>query len=203
MPKTYLASKVASAWIGGPLPGFSSWQTDQGNMREDEAQPWYEFEYKTTIDKVGFCTTEDGKIGCSPDGLLGDDSGLEIKCPEPTAHVKYLLNGEVPDDYLAQVHGCMFVTGRPMWKFLSYRRGFPALLLTVHRDDKIVSKLADALAEFLENFDVAFQKLVEANGGPPPKRKTAPNPERVKMSWEMTAEDIEAEAARENLDVPH
>jgi len=171
MPLSYLAAKVAEAWQGGPLPGFQSFATEQGSILEDEAIPWFELEHSCTVDRVGFITTDDGRIGCSPDGLLGEDGGIEIKCPEAHTHTKYLLAGELPKDYAAQVHGSMFVTGRPWWKFLSYRRHFPPLLLTIARDDEIQDNLAEALADFVADFQQAMMTMIEKNGGPPPPRK--------------------------------
>lgn len=171
MPNTYLAKKLAERWCG-PLPGAGKvFATDQGEMLEGEAKPWYEFEFGEEITSVGLCTTDDGRIGCSPDGLLGEEGGVEIKCPETPTHVKYLLAGEVPTEYLAQVHGSMLVTGRPWWKFVSYRRRMPALVKLVERDEHIQEILDVALTEFLKRLDDGWERLVEMNGGPPPKRE--------------------------------
>lgn len=170
MPNSYLARKLAEAW-GGPLPGFSAFATEQGKFLEDVAVPWYEFEHDIKVDRVGFCTTDDGRIGCSPDGLIGEDGGIEVKCLEFPNHIKLLLKGELPDEYAAQVHGSMLVTGRPWWRFLAYRRNFPPLLLQINRDNEIQETLSDALHEFLERFDIAWSRLLEMNGGPPPKRE--------------------------------
>lgn len=158
-PKTYLARKLAEDWLGTPLLSSAGWAADQGSTLEKEAIPWYEFEFNVTVQRVGFVTTDDGRIGCSPDGLIGEDNGLEVKCPEPPTHIKYLLAGEVPKDYLAQVHGGMFVTGRPRWTFLSYCRRFPALVLTVERDERIQTAIQEALEAFLERFDQARERL--------------------------------------------
>ncbi len=178
MVKTYLATKLAEKWIQGPLAGFSAFATEQGNILEDEAKPWFELEFGESITRVGLCVSDDGRFGCSPDGLLGDHGGIEIKCPEPTAHVRYLLADELPKQYRAQVHGSMLVTGRPWWKFLSYRRGFPKLILQITRDDEIQQKLHAAIEDFLVLFEAGWQKLCERNGGPPPKRKDfVPSPE--------------------------
>jgi hypothetical protein len=169
MPKSYLARKLAEAW-SGPLPGFGSWGMEQGQILEGEARPWLDFEFGWKIETVGFVTTDDGRIGCSPDGLIGEDGGVEIKCPEGPTHIKYLLNGILPPEYAAQVHGCMLVTGRPWWQFVSYRRHMPPLLIRVNRDEAIQEALREALVEFLERFDNAMGRLIEMNGGPPPKR---------------------------------
>ena len=163
-PATYLNEKLAEAWTGAPLPQTGGFGTlEQGTILEEEALPWYELETGTTVRRVGFITTDDGRVGCSPDGLE-ENSGVEIKCPQAQTHVGYLLDGGVPGEYLAQVHGSMFVTGFPCWKFLSYRRNFPRLLLTVERDEKIQKILADALDRFLARFDAAMKRLEELRG---------------------------------------
>ncbi len=170
MVESYVAKKVAEKWMGGPLVEFNTFDMDQGKILENEAIPWYELQFDEKIDRVAFITSDNGRVGCSPDGLLGDNCGIEIKCPQVHTHVGYLLAGDVPKDYLAQVHGGMFVSGRPMWKFLSYRRHFPPLMLTVERDEKIQETIAEALALFLAKFDSAYARLVEINGGPPKRR---------------------------------
>lgn len=183
MPKTYLAQKVAEAWIGGPLASLNTFDIDQGRILEEEALPWFELAQDTKVDRVGLITTDDGRVGCSPDGLLGDDGGIECKCPAIHTHVGYLLAGVLPKAYAAQVHGSMYVTGRPWWKFLSYRRNMPALLLHIERDEEIQENIASALGNFLAQFDKAMQRLTEINGGPPRRFvKHAPKPEPAFVS---------------------
>lgn len=172
MPDSYVNKKLAEAWLGGPLLGFNTFNMDAGKILEEEAIPWYELEFGETIQRVGLITTDDGKVGCSPDGLLGDDGGIEIKCPEPHTHVGYLRDGEVPPQYRAQVHGAMWVTGRKWWKFVSYRRRFPPLVVTVYHDDEIHDAISEALVSFSEAFDAGWARLCELAGGPP-KRPVA------------------------------
>lgn len=186
MPKSYLAQKVAEVWQGGPIASFNSFDVDQGNILEQEAVPYYELLQGCQVDRVGLITTDDGLVGCSPDGLIGDDCGIEIKCPAVHTHVRYLLDGTLPKDYNAQVHGGMFVTGRPRWRFLSYRRHFPPLLLTVERDETIQEQLAEALALFLARLHEANKRLEELNGGPPRRynhRTAAPVPETTEAQY--------------------
>jgi hypothetical protein len=167
-PETYLAKKLAERWLGGPLPTFTSTaEMEQGHILEEEAKPWYSLEYGVELERAGFITTDDGKVGCSPDGLISADGGIEIKCPAPHTHAAYVMAGEVPDQYLAQVHGSMFVTGRPWWRFVSYRRKFPALVIQVERDEKIQAALSEALGLFVDRLERAFARLQEINGGPP------------------------------------
>ena len=188
MPKTYLAKKVAERWSGGPLADFNTFDVEMGNILEREAKPWYSLEFSETIQNVGFITTDDGRVGCSPDGLIEDNCGIEIKCPAVHTHVSYLLKGELPKDYSAQVHGSLYVTGRDMWRFLSYRRHFPPLLITVERDDKIIAVLDEVLRSFNEQLDAAMKRLEEINGGPPrrkPLEYSRPAPSQEEFMSEM------------------
>lgn len=178
-PKTYLARKVAEAWTGGPIASLNVFDVEQGRLLEEEAVPWFELEHETTVQRVGLITTDDGRVGCSPDGLIGDDGGIEIKCPTMPVHINYLLKGVLPPDYAAQVHGSMFVTGRKWWKFLSYCRRMPPLLLHIERDEAIQERLGEAIMKFLEQFDAAMARLTELNGGPPKRSIVTPKPERV------------------------
>lgn len=167
MPRTYLHKKLAEKYRGQPLitlGSSGSFSTDQGMILEEEAVPWFELEYETPIDRVGFITTDDERFGCSPDGLLvGQECGLELKAPAAHTHVKYLIEGRLPPEYAAQVHGSMFVTGFKEWIFCSYRRGFPPFKLHVQRDETVMQKIAIALARFHANFALGFERLQSYN----------------------------------------
>lgn len=164
MPQTYLCRVVAEAFKGRPLDddGFSSYDTENGQILEEEARRLFCFEHKPKGERLidaGFIEHDDGRFGCSPDALIGETSGIEIKCPKFKTHVKYLLGGELPADYAAQVHGSIYATGRPSWVFMSYARGFPPFVLTVQRDEKICAAIAEALKGFYAKFDDAMAKL--------------------------------------------
>lgn len=170
--QTYLAQKVAEKWLQGPIPGHMDLTMEIGHILENEAIPAYEFEHSLKIERVGLITDDFNRYGCSPDGLIGEHGGIEIKCPEPKAHVKYLLENKLPNDYATQVHFSLFVTGRKWWKFMSYRRGFPTFLLTIERDEKLMQVFQAALNAFLPKLDNELCRLVELNGGEQPKPNT-------------------------------
>ncbi len=160
MLKSFVYSKVAEAWSDRPLISTGNWNTEQGQLLEDEAIPWYALEYDKKIKQVGFITTDDGRFGCSPDGLiLNDECGLEIKSPAAHTHVKYLVNGVLPKEYVAQVYGSMFATGFKKWIFVSYRRGFPALVLEIYRDEKAMAAIERAVTVFHHDFKEAIQRI--------------------------------------------
>ena len=158
-PQSYLYRKLAEHILGRSLDEGGSWAMEQGGLLETEAIPFYEFTFDAEVRRVGFVTTDDMRIGCSPDGLIGEDSGLECKCPLPQTHLRYLLEGGVPKEYVAQVQGCMFVTQRPRWVFLSYCRKMPPHIVHVERDEAFQQALTAALNQFLANFDNALEKL--------------------------------------------
>lgn len=159
--KSYMCEKLAEQWFNRPLPQFSTWETEQGKLREDDAWKWLALTQSITIKRFGFVEHDDGRFGASPDGLIGDDGGLEIKCPQLKNHFRYLTDGEVPKDYIAQVHGSLYATGRKWWKFISYYPGAPALVLTVERDEAIITKIDAALKSFYSTYDAALKSLTE------------------------------------------
>ncbi len=162
MPASYVFKKVAEVIQNRPTIDLStsSFMMEQGMILESEARPWFELEYDKKVKTVGFITTDDGRVGCSPDGLiLNDECGLEIKCPSAPVHVKYLVNGVLPKEYAAQVLGSMFVTGFQKWIFVSYRRGFPALVLEIQRDEKAMSMIRAAVNQFHADFDRAMDRI--------------------------------------------
>lgn len=161
-PTTYLYKKLTEKLTGAPVgepdsPWEQSRAMAQGALMESEAVPWFNLEMEPLkITRVGLCLTDDERAGGSPDGLIGEDGGIEIKCPTAVTHVRYLLEHIVPEDYLPQIHFYMYVTGRKWWYFLSYARAFPPLLIRVERDEVIQSRISAALSAFNNRFDAAL-----------------------------------------------
>lgn len=138
-----------------------------GTIMEPEARNFYELKRDYDVVQVGFCLADDGRLGCSPDGLVGDHGGLELKSPTLSTHVKYLYDGVLPTKYKPQVHGCLIVTGRAWWDFMSYAPGLPPLLVRVEPDE-YTQRLRDTLAQFLADYDRILEKI-ESQLPPPPE----------------------------------
>ena len=158
-PQTFLCEKIAELYCGIPQDQSGSWAMMQGTVGEDEARGWYEFETGNTVKPGGFVTDDAWKYGASPDGLIGDDGGLELKRPQPATHAKWLLAGVLPSDHAAQVQGCLFVTGRKWWDFVSYCRNLPPLVVRVEPDPKAQAAIGEALTLFLARMDGAIAKI--------------------------------------------
>jgi len=139
-------------------PTFSNEHTDRGHAHEDRARDVYCFTKGAEVRRVGFI--RNGNIGCSPDSLVGEDGGLEIKCPTEDIQKKRIALGDkLPPAYKAQVHGCMYVTARDWWDFVSYFDGLEAVIIRVNRDDTYIRKLAEALAIFNDELAELTEKM--------------------------------------------
>lgn len=156
-PQTYIVRKVAERVLGYTLGDASSFAMEMGQILEKEAIPWFQLTHDVEVQRVGFILSDDGGSGCSPDGLIGEDGGIEIKCMQAVHHTKCLLNGGIPPIYLAQVYGGLYVTQRKFWNFLAYHQHLPKLLVRVERDEQIIAKIDEAIQAAREDFD---EKLV-------------------------------------------
>lgn len=157
----YLRELLAE-WVSGePADTFSNQWTERGSVIESEARDYYAFARDVDVAQVGFVYLDDKRmVGASPDGLPGDGL-LEIKCPKPSTHIGYLLKGEMPNDYRAQVQGSLMVTERPWCDFLSYCPNIPPLLIRVERDEAYITKLRTAVQQFVEKLEAGRDALRE------------------------------------------
>jgi len=122
MALTY-ANELVLARLGIVQDNFTSWQMEIGIEREPDARLIYEKSRNVKVKLPGFVTMPGYDfIGCTPDGVA-DWVLLEIKCPQPKAHLDYLLNG-IPDNYYAQVQFQMMVTGAKCCDFMTFNPEF-------------------------------------------------------------------------------
>lgn len=145
----YALTLAAETLMGKPEEGFKSEWMDRGTELEPMARAWYEFQTDIVIEEVGFVLSDDGSVGCSPDGL-STGNGLELKCPKAETHIGYLCDQKLPTNYVPQVQGCIWLCERDQWDFASFHPDMPGLLLTIPRDDAFIAMLAKLVAEVNE-----------------------------------------------------
>jgi hypothetical protein len=161
--ETLINSLIAES-IAPPAEGFVraeyvSEEMEQGMKLEAEARCAYELEFAPApVSEAGFLLHDSGLFGGSPDALVGEVGGCEIKCPLLATHIGYVRNGALPDAYRCQVHGYLIVTGRAWWSFFSYARGAEPLHLTVTRDD-FTAKLEAELFAFCARYNAERAKF--------------------------------------------
>lgn len=138
----YLYKIAGEKVIGKAEETYKNAAMERGTLMEPEARKLYEFVTGNKVEEVGFCITEGAfKYGASPDGVVGEDGLLEIKCPLVETHVSYLLKGTLPSAYFQQVQGQMLVTGRKWVDFMSYFPGLKPLIIRVNRDEGFLTRL--------------------------------------------------------------
>lgn len=152
----YIADLIVES-VEGPPEGMSSYWMDRGTSLEDEARSWYEFHRDCDVTVGGIILNKGA--GWSPDGRIGR-GGLEVKCPKPSTHVKWLMDGGLPTEHKPQCHGALTVGELDWLDFVSYCPGYKPLLLHVE-PDKYTAKVDAALAAFLEQYDEAKRKILE------------------------------------------
>lgn len=137
-----------------------------GKEHEDEARRAYAFLTNETIVQVGLIihpTIPDAHA--SPDSLVGDEGGLELKCPTSSVHLRTLLEAEIPEDHLPQMLWGMACSGRQWWDFVSYDPRFPDGLQffqkRVMRDEAAIATLEAEARLFLDDIAGKLDELYE------------------------------------------
>lgn len=143
---------------------FTTQAIRTGIEREPIARARFEEETGYLVEEVSFIKLNHMPVGCSPDGLIDEDAGLEIKSPSKAVHLEYLrLVDQPPAEYVAQVQGCMFVTGRQHWHFVSFNPEFPPELqmhhIVVQRDDLYIKRLEDELWRFTADVKSTIREI--------------------------------------------
>jgi hypothetical protein len=143
---------------GRPLPSYQSAAMLRGIEREPEGRIAYCDMANCQVVEVGFVAhpTID-KAGCSPDGLVGEDGLVEIKCPEPTAHWTCLRTQQVDERYNKQIQFQLSCTGRAWCDYVSWNPDFPVPMQffrkRIERDERMIEDLECQTLVFLEELD--------------------------------------------------
>jgi len=144
---SYINQLVAERLTGVREEVYQSHHMIRGTELEPEARDLYCLMNDVKVQEVGFCLHDTINAGCSPDGLIGKDGGLEVKCPAPATHVEYLRGGVLPSRYKQQVMGCLWITQRQWWDFVSYHPDMKPLIVRVERDEEYISALEECVAK--------------------------------------------------------
>ncbi len=161
----YFYQLVSERIAGEPAPGIQTWAMRRGAELEPFARAEYELITGSSVIEVGFVEhLLMPSAGASPDGFVGDDGLIEIKCPETHTHLMVADSGEAPEAYLDQMQWQMACTGRQWCDFVSYddRLPFPASLFIrrVARDDRRIAELEAAVSTFSDDVDAAVARIM-------------------------------------------
>lgn len=151
--KSHLYELLAQRVTGYVEPTFQSYDMERGNFDEEHARE----KYSETFEKVtecGFITNDRWgfTLGCSPDGLVGDDGGIEAKSRIQKWQMKTLIEcvakKEVPPDFLMQVQSELLISERKWWDFISYSGGMLMATVRVYPDPIVQNAIVEAAGAF-------------------------------------------------------
>ena len=139
---------------GAPLDdGIDTWAMKRGRELEPAGRAKLSEILGTEIEQTGFCLSECGIFGASPDGFIGTTGGCEIKClVDPARIAKVVVSGNL-EDFMDQMQGCMWITGRQYWEYALYlpqlaKAGRSMFHKRVLRDDAFIADMEKDLMEF-------------------------------------------------------
>ena len=160
----YLAQLVAERLTGQPSEGFTNAAMQHGTATEPEARDAYAFATDADVQQVGFVPHPTIEwSGASPDGLVGDDGLIEIKCPNTATHIETLRGGTIDRKYLLQMQWQMACTGRKWCDFASFDPRMPVHMQLhvrrVERDDVLIASLEKDVSDFLVEVSLKVKDL--------------------------------------------
>jgi YqaJ-like viral recombinase domain len=168
--RSYMAAIICEILTGEPdMAGYLTKYMQDGQDREPQARAEYELLTGLSVDQVGFVihpTIERG--GGSPDGLVGSDGLIEIKCPKTETHIDYIIKDEVPEDYKPQMYFNMVCCERSWCDFVSFDPRLPDALQVfvkrLPRDEDAIAALEDGVRLFLDEVDRKIDLLRRLRG---------------------------------------
>lgn len=154
----YALTLAGELYAGKPLETWEGNQwTERGKELEAEAIRLYEFAHDAAVARVGFVTDNAKQAGCSPDGFVGGDGLVEIKCLKPENHIKAILhhqkNGTCPSDYVQQTQGQMLITEREWCDLIFYHPHLPLLVIRQRFDTGIQNALIEGIGNVIAERD--------------------------------------------------
>ena len=162
----YMAQLVCERLTKQKAESFTNAAMQWGTETEPLARAAYEALHDVLVDEVGFVPHPSIKMaGASPDGLVGEDGLIEIKCPNTATHIDTLLTQTVPTKYFTQMQFQLACTGRKWCDFVSFDNRLPdelqLFVKRVPRDDVYIKIMEDEIVRFLNELDIKIAQLMK------------------------------------------
>jgi len=167
--KNYMAEVLCERLTGKPAEHFTSAAMQWGIDTEPLARQAYEEKHGVfTLEVSGQMHPDIFGWWGSPDGLVGTDGGLEIKCPNTATHLDTLLTGKINQDYIYQMAGYVEIFGREWWDFVSYDPRLPGkhsmYIRRFRRDELPIAEVKAGVIKFLSELEELQMKLEALHG---------------------------------------
>jgi putative phage-type endonuclease len=162
--KNYAAQLVTERLTGRDPEPFTNEAIQWGIEQEAPAREAYSNKTDFIVNEVGFIDHPTiSHAGASPDGLIGDDGLLEIKCPTTATHIERLLGAEIPESYRLQMLWQMACTGRKWCDFVSFDPRLPEdmqlFIKRYERDDEEIARIEKEVRIFLDEVSTTVDAL--------------------------------------------
>ena len=166
----YMAELICERLTGMQGASYSNAAMAWGTETEPMARAAYEGAVGSLVIETGFVPHANIEMsGASPDGLVGDDGLVEIKCPMTATHIETLLGQSVPAKYVTQMQWQMACTGRKWCDFVSFDPRMPEnmqiFVKRVGRDEVLIASLETEVIQFLKELDLKITQLKEVSSG--------------------------------------
>lgn len=156
----YMYQLAGEVLAGKKEETYQSFAMQAGVEREDEARMVFSMEKETEVEQVSLIyKNKDMRYHVSPDGLINENAGLEIKCPMMKTQVKRLIEKGLPAEYFSQVQMSLYVSEREFWYFFSYYPDLPLFILKVVRDEAFIKKLEPILEQFCDDLESLIERI--------------------------------------------
>lgn len=161
---SYLRTLAGEILTGEPAESYSNPYMERGHEQEPAARADYAFLTDATLTRIGFA--RNGRKGCSPDSLVGNDGILEVKTAMAAIQVGYIIKGDFPPEHKAQTQGALWVCERDWVDIAIYSPGLPLFVKRASRDEAYIRDLDKEVARFCEELDETVER-VRSYGLPP------------------------------------
>jgi exodeoxyribonuclease (lambda-induced) len=157
--ETLCFEKVAERMTGKMKEQYTNLDMERGKELEYTARSSYELEAEDLVKEVGFVELNE-YIGCSPDGFVGADGLVEIKCPNDTNFTRYLYDKKIDPKYWYQMQMQMYVTDREWVDYVVYNQNYQKHITErVVRDQKAIKKITDGLDAGVKKMEEIWQRI--------------------------------------------
>ena len=141
---TYLLEVASEMFSSSEKEHYSNEHTERGNELEPIARSMYELQNDVEVEEIGFAEYNDF-VGCSPDGLVGKDGMIEIKCPDDKTYFNLLMNEKIENAYIWQCQMNMLILERKWCDLVFYNPNFEKSMkiFRLEPDKEMFSKLKE------------------------------------------------------------
>jgi len=157
---TYIRELMSDYYSNTEKESFTNKHTERGVELEPTARSIYELESGNEVTEIGFVILDD-YVGCSPDGLIGEDGLIEIKCPSDKVYFNLLLDDKIDSKYYAQMQMQMYVCSRKWCDYVVYNPNYDKSIIIkrVECDEETIDKLCAGLVSGKRMIDEIIKRM--------------------------------------------